>query len=91
MKLYVSSNLVDIELLKELKSKFIVVFKDSRDVDIRFNGNILSYKDNEIDILEIANEKVSIGKAVNLIIDALQGQEELIRHGYIKDKRRDDE
>ncbi|NLL02125.1 MAG: hypothetical protein GX265_03805 [Mollicutes bacterium] len=49
MKLYVQSNIININVLKDLKRKFSVVFKDNDDIRLRLKNNILSIDHIEID------------------------------------------
>lgn len=49
MKLYIKKDVININLLKDLKSKFKVVFEDSNDIKLRLKDNVLSINDIEVD------------------------------------------
>lgn len=49
MKLYIDSNIININLLKDLKSKFTVVFEDSADIKLKLKNNILTFYNIEVD------------------------------------------
>lgn len=49
MKLYVDERIININVLRDLKSKFRVVFEDSYDVKIKLKNNILSIDEIDVD------------------------------------------
>lgn len=53
MKLYIKSNVIDINVLRDLKSRFEVQFKETKDTYLTLDGYILSYVDKEDEDFEI--------------------------------------
>jgi len=49
MKIYVENKVVSMNLLKDLKQKFVVVYDDAPDVSLKLKDNSLFINDIEID------------------------------------------
>lgn len=75
MKLYLSSEVIDIKLLRELKQNFDVVYEYDRDIEIAYDNGILTYKDEEIDISNLIRRELPVSSAIQLVIDSIKGWE----------------
>lgn len=64
-KLYIKSNIIDINTLRDLKSKYDIVYTYSRDVSIHLDGNIISFNDTEIDCSHWIN-KMKVDNSIKL-------------------------
>lgn len=82
-KLYLNDSVIDINLLKDLKRKYNIVFKDSFDVDLELKGNVLTYRRNgescEVEFSHWVNEKnkLSIAEIIEQIDEGLSESENL--------------
>ena len=74
MKIYIDSDIININLLKDLKNKFDVVFEDSQDVKIRLRNNILTFYDIDVDCshwiekIEEGNFKLSLSDLIDRML-----------------------
>jgi hypothetical protein len=71
-KLYLSSEVIDIKLLRELKQKFDVVFEYNRDIELSYDNGILTYKDDEIDISKMIREDFPVSSVIQMVVDSLK-------------------
>lgn len=75
MKLLVQSKIININILKDLKQKFDVVYEDGPDVKLRLNNNILSINNIEeidctrwIEKIEAGCTKLSLSDLIDTIL-----------------------
>lgn len=74
MKIYIDSNIININLLKDLKNKFDVVFEDNKDVKVKLRNNILTFYDIDVDCshwiekIEEGNLKLSLSDLIDRML-----------------------
>lgn len=84
MKLCIQSKIVNINLLKDLKKKFNVVFQDSNDIKLRLNNNILSIDHIEIDCthwierIESGHTELSLSDLIDRMLIEFAGSLDII-------------
>lgn len=84
MKLYIANDIININLLKDLKTKFNVVFEDGPDVKVKLKNNILSFSNIEVDCshwiekIEEGNLDLSLSDLIDRMMIEFSGSLDII-------------